>query len=234
MIIIIGNSKGGEGKSTIATNLAAMFANRDKDILLIDADPQRSSYHWAQTRNYVIEYTNNDIRPVSAVCMQGPIRAEVELQSKKYENIIIDTQGRASVELISSSLIADMIIMPVTAGAFSAWALEDMDKVLESSMATGHILPVNVLVNKASTNINVNDRKEFVEYVEEMVGEGKLSTLNPNILQTSLGQRTIYRTAARYGLAVEEMPDTPKKERQAKEKAVSELINFYNEVFPGV
>ena len=38
MIVLIGGEKGGTGKSTIATNLAAYLANRSDDVVLLDAD----------------------------------------------------------------------------------------------------------------------------------------------------------------------------------------------------
>jgi chromosome partitioning protein len=42
MIVLIGGEKGGAGKSTIACNLAVFLACQEKDILLLDADPQKN------------------------------------------------------------------------------------------------------------------------------------------------------------------------------------------------
>jgi chromosome partitioning protein len=48
--ILVASSKGGCGKTTIATNLAAHFAQEGKNTVLVDADRQGSSLHWAEKR----------------------------------------------------------------------------------------------------------------------------------------------------------------------------------------
>ena len=48
--IMVMNSKGGSGKSTVATNLASYFATRDKKVVLLDFDPQGSSLAWLAAR----------------------------------------------------------------------------------------------------------------------------------------------------------------------------------------
>ena len=48
--ILVASSKGGCGKSTVATNLAAHFAQSGKNTALIDLDRQQSSLRWAQKR----------------------------------------------------------------------------------------------------------------------------------------------------------------------------------------
>jgi len=49
--ILILNSKGGCGKSTIATNLAAFYARENKSVVLADFDPQGSSLQWLEARS---------------------------------------------------------------------------------------------------------------------------------------------------------------------------------------
>ena len=47
---LIINSKGGSGKTTIATNLASHFAARGVPTTLMDYDPQGSSMSWLRLR----------------------------------------------------------------------------------------------------------------------------------------------------------------------------------------
>jgi chromosome partitioning protein len=49
--IMVINSKGGSGKSTVATNLASYFASQNKKVVMMDYDPQRSSLSWLEVRS---------------------------------------------------------------------------------------------------------------------------------------------------------------------------------------
>lgn len=48
--IMLLNSKGGCGKSTLATNLASYYATQNKSVVLADFDPQGSSLEWLAAR----------------------------------------------------------------------------------------------------------------------------------------------------------------------------------------
>jgi chromosome partitioning protein len=45
--VVVLNRKGGSGKTTLATNLAAYYANEGERVALMDYDPQGSSTRWA-------------------------------------------------------------------------------------------------------------------------------------------------------------------------------------------
>ena len=48
--VMVMNSKGGCGKSTLATNIATWFANEGHKVAIADYDPQRTSLDWLAMR----------------------------------------------------------------------------------------------------------------------------------------------------------------------------------------
>ena len=46
MIILVGGEKGGAGKSCLAQNLAVYLQTKNRDVLLLDADPQGTTTDW--------------------------------------------------------------------------------------------------------------------------------------------------------------------------------------------
>ena len=48
--IMVLNSKGGSGKSTVATNIASYYAAQGNKVMLVDLDPQGSSLEWLAAR----------------------------------------------------------------------------------------------------------------------------------------------------------------------------------------
>ena len=50
MIIAVVSQKGGTGKTTVATNLAACYAAQGCEVMLVDADPQHSTLDWKADR----------------------------------------------------------------------------------------------------------------------------------------------------------------------------------------
>ena len=48
--VLVASSKGGAGKTTVATNLAAHYAVEGRNTVLVDSDHQGSALHWCEKR----------------------------------------------------------------------------------------------------------------------------------------------------------------------------------------
>ena len=128
MIILFGGEKGGTGKTTLATNLAAMRARAGRDVLLIDTDPQGSASYWTQCRD------EEKVEPRVA-CVQKfgkGLQAEVRDLANRYQDIIIDAGGRESVELRAGIVVADFAFIPIQPSQFDVWTLGRMDDLVKT------------------------------------------------------------------------------------------------------
>lgn len=102
--IMVMNSKGGCGKSTLATNLASFYALAGRRVALADFDPQRSALDWL------------DKRPSNRAGIDGVAAYEDGLRHLPRHNdvVIIDAPARChGRELTDLVRRAETIIVPV-------------------------------------------------------------------------------------------------------------------------
>lgn len=212
MIILIGGEKGGTGKTTIATNLAAMRALTGRDVLLIDTDPQGSANYWAQSRD------EENVTPRVA-CVQKfgkGLPKEVQDLAHRYQDIIIDAGGRDSIELRSALVVAQKAYVPIQPSQFDIWTLGQMDELVETAKAFNPDLQAKVIISRSSTNPSVHESDDTGKLLNDFT--------NLDLANVTIRDRIAYRKAAKDGLAVSELkPKDP--------KAVEEMEALYKEVF---
>lgn len=103
--ILVANSKGGCGKTTIATHLAAYFALAGKPTVLVDADPQHSALRWCEKRA-------EGAHPVTAV--DGGRRHWEKRIPDGTERLVIDAPaGAMAAQLAPLVEHADALLVPV-------------------------------------------------------------------------------------------------------------------------
>lgn len=151
--ILVLNSKGGCGKTTMATNLASYFATQDLPTALLDFDPQGSSIRWLNLRPqskpniygvHVASRKNN-----TGVTRSFQMRVPPETQC-----MIIDAPaGVTGNELKDLIGYVDTIIVPVLPSAIDIHAVT---RFIEELLLFGKVrqkgLNVAVVANRAKKN----------------------------------------------------------------------------------
>lgn len=109
--IVILNPKGGSGKTTVATNLAAHLAAAGENPVLMDLDPQGSSTRWLKKRSGQMP----PIHGIAAFERSGSVTRSFQLRiPRDSEAVIVDTPAALDVQHIPEfTRGADAILVPV-------------------------------------------------------------------------------------------------------------------------
>src|SRR5690606_13109788 len=103
--ILVAGSKGGVGKTTIATHLAAHSALQGRRTVLADADPQGSATRWAQRRAVL----DSAVLPVDA---SGRKSWHARLPPDTEQVVIDAPAGALAADLGGFLERADAVVVP--------------------------------------------------------------------------------------------------------------------------
>jgi chromosome partitioning protein len=212
MIVLIGATKGGVGKTTIATNLAAIDVGKGFDSILIDSDKQGSAASWSEVR------TGQELPHVPCLQKYGKgLINDLKGWAGKYVNVFVDTGGHDSEEMRSAMVVADLLLIPVRPSQLDVWELPKIIQLAQQSQIYNPKLKFCFVVNGAHTSPNVKDTDDVLELLGDDV----------EICKTVLHYRRAYAKAPMQGMAVTEMG------KEQDPKAVDEMLSLYKEVMHG-
>ena len=161
MIVLLGNSKGGVGKSTLAINLAVHQASEGLDVAIVDTDRQGSVAAWSAVRD------EEGITPrIPCVQVFGKVHRELEDLEQRYGFLIVDAGGRDSAELRTAMGIADILLMPLQPSQADVWATEDVVQVLEQARSFNPDIRAMAVLNRCPTHPLVRETRESRSYLE--------------------------------------------------------------------
>src|ERR1700678_2298403 len=125
MIIVVANSKGGVGKSTLAVHLAAWLHEQGHSVTLADCDTQHSSSDWA----------NEAIPEVKTVRLADPneILDQLPTLGQKTDYVVADGPGSNTETSRALLLRADFAIVPCKASMLEVRALAQATNVLRQA-----------------------------------------------------------------------------------------------------
>lgn len=112
-VVVVANPKGGVGKTTVATNIAGLFASQGHQVMLGDADRQQSSRLWLR------------LRPGEAPAISSWDVGEGRIAKppKGTTHVVLDTpaglHGRWMEDTLRS---ADKVVVPLSPSIFDIYA----------------------------------------------------------------------------------------------------------------
>jgi chromosome partitioning protein len=183
--VLVANTKGGCGKTTISTHLAAAFANSGRRTALADADRQHSSLQWARLR----PGTAARIDPLDwASKLTAPPRGT--------ERLVIDAAAAMKTKHVLELVkMADMIVVPVLASAFDqSTTAAFLTKLNELKPIRKSRKPVALIRNR------VRPRTHAAAHLARFLHAIEHQDLG------MLTDRTIYNDVAAAGLSIFDLP----------------------------
>ena len=202
MVINIAHTKGGVGKSTLATNLAV-----EMQLPIVDLDMQRSSYFFNQIRNDKID----------VIVIQTESDLLKKFNGNAKQHIIVDSGGMDNNLHRKALLYSDLIITPLSVSQVEFLGLENFNNLVEQ----GHLKEkVVVLLN----NINPRATKEIAEARQIITEEFGLK-----IFKSIVGGRKVFKTAFSEGKSVFET-NTTKDTKSSIISAQEEVRSLINEI----
>ena len=112
-VILVANSKGGSGKSTVATHLAAYYAGQGERVLLADADRQLSALAWLSRRP----------DSVSRITGREWAIGDEDRIPKGEGVMVLDSPANLHGKKLTALLrLADQVVVPVQPSPFDMWA----------------------------------------------------------------------------------------------------------------
>jgi chromosome partitioning protein len=205
VIVTVGNTKGGVGKTTLAVQLALARALNGRDVLIVDGDRQGSAQMAVAIRAAAG-------RMPGLACVQyhdgAVLRAQVQRQASKYDDVVIDAGGRDSTALRAAIYLSDLLIVPFQPRSVDVWALADIAGLVDEANGVREGLRACAVLNAADPGVSSDN----VEAAAALADFPQLTLLN-----TPIRRRKAFANALGLGLSVEEL--TPRDTKACEELA---------------
>lgn len=200
MIVTIGNTKGGVGKSTLALNIAIGRALAGRNVWLIDADRQASTLTAISIR------AMSDVSPGIAGAQYSDAQTligQLRQQASRFDDVIIDAGGRDSGALRAAMVLSDTLLIPCYPRSVDIWAMNDIAALIDEARGVSPKLSCYAFLSKADSgesSDNAEAAAALAEYTQW------------KFIDTPIIERKVYANAFGLGLSIAE---TRRKDKKA-------------------
>ena len=146
MIVVVGHTKGGVAKTSLALALAIRRAVQGRDVLLVDADEQQTASKFAALRTSL---DHDGARYQTAAYTGRAVRDQVRTLAPKFQDTVIDVGGRNTDSLRAALMVADRLVVPVPPASFEVWEIETMDELVGEAKAMNEPLSAISILSMA-------------------------------------------------------------------------------------
>ena len=202
--LMVYNSKGGSGKSTICTNLASYYAQNGMDVTIIDLDPQQSSMQWLK------------MRPISKPKITGTTSSS-KIQKKKKDAIVIYDLPAAihGDRLYNYHKKTNMVIVPVLPSPIDMRAASDfINELRKAGPVVRKKIKIGLIANRARAITNI-----FLELDNYLLKQKGFKYI------TALRDNTNYIKSAKTGLGIYDMGQAQTAQDREEFKPLIRWIN---------
>ena len=187
MITVIGNLKGGTGKSTVTFNLAVWLCLAETDVQVIDLDPQ-------QTLTDVTDLRLEE-RFIPPILVKSGFLPDKSLLDEAEETLI--DVGNSDFQAFTQAIsIADRVLIPVTPSQADVWSTQRFVQFVHN-ISKGKLPELVALINRADTHREMRETSETAAALVALPGV--------RLLRHRLCERSVFRSSFSEGLAVFEL-----------------------------
>lgn len=205
MLTVVGNLKGGTGKSTVAFNLAVWLAYDKAGVKAFDLDPQCTLLDVAEVRE------EDGFEP-SFIVSTDLAELEAEAMDKKRKHPIIVDMSASNMPAMEKALaLADRVLIPVQPSQADIWSTQRFLKIVNANIDKVKKPEILGFINRADTHIGVRETGEAEEALQMLQGI--------KAMDIRLYQRTAYRRSFSEGLGVFELDPMGKASKEMKKLA---------------
>lgn len=212
MLIVVGNDKGGVGKTRLSIHLAMLALTAGLDAILLDTDRQGSSMDWCQLRR--LEKVDP---PITVMSLPDNPLQELTSLSSKYDMIVVDIGAKAARTMFECALVADLVLVPCGNDQMELDAtlrVFDAMRGLDPQHRKGRV-PAYVVLTKVS---HLPNARATLDLRELFASEGI------PVLRSQVASREAWKATGKTGRALHEL-----KPRDYNPKAEEEVRAVYEE-----